>query len=345
MTSPKTILILKPRGFCAGVVRAVDAVESALRKFGPPIYVLKEIVHNRTVISSLEERGAIFVPDLEQIPPGARVFFSAHGVSPQMWIAARARGLQVIDATCPLVSKVHTEAQEYTLQGYSIVIIGHRHHDEIIGLLGEVPVGTPVVETLTQVDELQVKDPARVAYLTQTTLSLDETRAIIERLRQRFPLVKAPKAQDICYATQNRQTALKRVAPRADLVLVVGSENSSNSLRLVEVAANAGAPAYRIDDADAIAPSWLEGVATVGLTAGASAPESLVQEEVAALASRFGFERIEEAEGIDEHVRFILPEAVLAPPGAGVDQPGHPAGASPSGTCRNAAPSAAPVNG
>lgn len=310
----KTIFILKPRGFCAGVVRAVEAVESALRKFGPPIYVLKEIVHNRTVIASLEARGAIFVPDLRSVPPGARTFFSAHGVSPQMWAEARAHNLQVIDATCPLVSKVHNEAQEYTRRGYSIVIIGHRHHDEIIGLLGEVPEGTPVVETLEQVDELSVPDPARVAYLTQTTLSLDETRSIIDRLRQRFPLVAAPKAQDICYATQNRQTALKRIAPRVDLVLVVGSENSSNSLRLVEVAANAGARAFRIDNAEAIDPLWLAGAATVGLTAGASAPETLVQEVVAALRQRFGFSLVEEAEGIDEHVRFILPEAVLTNP-------------------------------
>ncbi|HXE30666.1 MAG TPA: 4-hydroxy-3-methylbut-2-enyl diphosphate reductase [Terriglobales bacterium] len=312
MTTDKTILILKPRGFCAGVVRAVDAVESALRKFGPPIYVLKEIVHNRTVISSLEAAGAIFVPSLDEVPTGARVFFSAHGVSPQVWDEGRARGLQIIDATCPLVSKVHNEAQEYTRAGYSIVIIGHRHHDEIIGLLGEVPEGTPVVETVEQVDQLEIANPERVAYLTQTTLSLDETSAIIARLRERYPQVRAPKAQDICYATQNRQTALKRVAPGADLVLVVGSENSSNSLRLVEVAANAGAPAYRIDDADAIRPEWLEGVRTVGLTAGASAPESLVQDVVAALRCRFGFDHVEEAEGINEHVRFVLPEAVLA---------------------------------
>ncbi|MGH9465752.1 MAG: 4-hydroxy-3-methylbut-2-enyl diphosphate reductase [Terriglobales bacterium] len=308
----KTIWILKPRGFCAGVVRAVEAVESALAKFGPPIYVLKEIVHNRTVIASLEARGAVFVPDLESVPAGARTFFSAHGVSPAMWELARARGLQVIDATCPLVNKVHSEAQEYIRRGYSVVIIGHRHHDEIIGLLGEVPEGTPVVENLEQVDAVEVPDPGRVAYLTQTTLSLDETRGIIERLRARFPQIISPKAQDICYATQNRQTALQRIAPHVDLVLVVGSENSSNSLRLVEVAVNAGTPARRIDDAEAIAPAWLEGVASVGLTAGASAPESLVQQVVSALRERFGFTRVEEAEGIDEHVRFILPEAVLA---------------------------------
>jgi len=312
MNAEKTILILKPRGFCAGVVRAVEAVEQALDKFGPPIYVLREIVHNRTVIGSLEARGAIFVPDLEAVPAGARVFFSAHGVAPQMWTEGERRQLQIIDATCPLVSKVHHEARDYARMGFDLVIIGHRHHDEIIGLLGEVPPDTPVVETIEQVDAIEVRDPSRVAYLTQTTLSLDETSAIIERLRQRFPAIAAPKAQDICYATQNRQTALKRVAPRADLVLVVGSQNSSNSLRLVEVSAGAGTPAYRIDDADAIDAAWLDGVSTVGLTAGASAPESLVQDVVAALRRRFGFARVEEAEGIDEHVRFILPEAVLA---------------------------------
>ncbi|HVB39593.1 MAG TPA: 4-hydroxy-3-methylbut-2-enyl diphosphate reductase, partial [Terriglobales bacterium] len=267
MNAEKTILILKPRGFCAGVVRAVEAVEQALDKFGPPIYVLREIVHNRTVIGSLEARGAIFVPDLEAVPAGARVFFSAHGVAPQMWTEGERRQLQIIDATCPLVSKVHHEACDYARMGFDLVIIGHRHHDEIIGLLGEVPPGTPVVETIEQVDAIEVRDPSRVAYLTQTTLSLDETSAIIERLRQRFPAIAAPKAQDICYATQNRQTALKRVAPRADLVLVVGSQNSSNSLRLVEVSAGAGTPAYRIDDADAIDAAWLDGVSTVGLTA------------------------------------------------------------------------------
>lgn len=313
-TAGKTILILKPRGFCAGVVRAVEAVEVALQRFGPPIYVLKEIVHNRTVIRDLESRGAIFVPRLADVPVGARVFFSAHGVSPQVRTEAAERGLQMIDATCPLVSKVHFEAQDYIRRGYSVIIIGHRNHDEIIGLLGEVPEGTPVVETIDQVDALEVPDPSRVAYLTQTTLSLDETKDIIERLRERFPAVVAPKAQDICYATQNRQTALKRVAPEVDMVLVVGSENSSNSLRLVEVAENAGAPAYRIDDASCIRSEWLDSVQTVGLTAGASAPESLVQNVVAALQQRFGFENVEETEGKTETVRFLLPEEVLTAP-------------------------------
>jgi len=307
----KTVFVLQPRGFCAGVVRAVEAVEEALVQFGAPIYVLKEIVHNRTVIRGLEERGAIFVPSLDAVPVDARVFFSAHGVAPQMWDAARARGLQVIDATCPLVSKVHVEARDYIKRGYSLVIIGHRHHDEIIGLLGEVPEGTPVVETLEQVEALEFPNPERVAYLTQTTLSLDETADIIRRLRERFPAVAAPKAQDICYATQNRQTALKLTAPTVDLVLVVGSENSSNSLRLVEVAENAGVPGYLIDNADDIRPTWLEGVHRVGLTAGASAPESLVQDVVAALRSRFGFTHVEQTGEITENVRFILPEEVL----------------------------------
>jgi 4-hydroxy-3-methylbut-2-enyl diphosphate reductase len=293
------------------VVRAVEAVELALERFGPPIYVLKEIVHNRTVIRDLQSRGAIFVRGLEEVPAGARVFFSAHGVAPQMWQKARERQLEIVDATCPLVSKVHFEARDFLRRGFSIVIIGHRDHDEIVGLLGEVPPGTPVVEDVAQVDDLAIPDPARVVYLTQTTLSLDETAAIIARLRERFPLITGPRAQDICYATQNRQTALKIIAPKVDLVLVVGSENSSNSLRLVEVAENAGTPAYRIDDADSIAPEWLSGVQTVGLTAGASAPESLVQEVVGVLRQRFGFTEVEETGEVEEHIRFVLPEQVL----------------------------------
>ncbi len=309
---PKTVFILKPRGFCAGVVRAVEAVERALDKFGPPIYVLKEIVHNRAVIGTLEARGAVFVHALEQVPEGARVFFSAHGVAPQLWEQARARRLEIIDATCPLVSKVHFEARDYLRRGIDIVIIGHRSHDEIVGLLGEVPPGTPVVETVEQAEALEVAHPGRLAYLTQTTLSLDETAAIIAVLRRRFPRILAPKAQDICYATQNRQTALKLAAPRLDLVLVVGSENSSNSLRLVEVARNAGAPSYRIENAAAIESAWLRNVERLGLTAGASAPESLVQEVVEALRRRFGFERVEETGEVDENVRFSLPAEVLA---------------------------------
>lgn len=308
----KTVLILKPRGFCAGVVRAVEAVERALEQFGPPIYVFNEIVHNRTVIRDLEARGAIFVRSLQDPPAGARVFFSAHGVSPQAWNAARARGLQVIDATCPLVSKVHMEARDYIRRGFSLIIIGHREHDEIVGLLGEVPAETPVVETPEQADRVEVAHPERVAYLTQTTLSLDETAEIIARLRARFPGIAGPKAQDICYATQNRQTALKAIAPEVDAVLVVGSENSSNSLRLVEVAAKAGTPSYRIDGVEEIQPEWLAGVTTLGLTAGASAPESLVRQVVAELQRRFGFENVRETGAIEENVRFTLPAAVAA---------------------------------
>ncbi len=307
----KTVYILKPRGFCAGVVRAVEAVESALDNFGPPIYVLKEIVHNRAVISALEARGAIFVPALDCVPEGARVFFSAHGVAPQLWDEARARNLEIIDATCPLVSKVHFEARDYLRRGTGLIIIGHRSHDEIIGLLGEVPHGTPVVETVEQAEALEIAQPDRLAYLTQTTLSLDETAAIIAVLRRRFPTILAPKAQDICYATQNRQTALKLAAPQLDLVLVVGSENSSNSLRLVEVARNAGTPAYRIENAASIRPEWLHPVERLGLTAGASAPETLVQEVVAELRNRFGFTRVEETGEVDENVRFSLPAEVV----------------------------------
>ncbi len=310
----KTVLILKPRGFCAGVVRAVEAVEQALDRFGPPIYVFNEIVHTRTVIRGLEERGAVFIRRLQEAPEGARVFFSAHGVAPQAWEAARARSLRVIDATCPLVSKVHAEARDYIQRGFSLVIIGHREHDEIVGLLGVVPAGTPVVETPEQAETVAVEHPDRVAYLTQTTLSLDEAAEIIARLRARFPAMVGPKAQDICYATQNRQTALKAIAPRVDAVFVVGSENSSNSLRLVEVAANAGAPAYRIDSVEEIRAAWLEGVAVLGLTAGASAPESLVQQVVAVLRERFAFARVEEVGEIVENVRFSLPAAVAAAP-------------------------------
>lgn len=306
----KTVLILKPRGFCAGVVRAVEAVGQALDKFGPPIYVLHEIVHNRTVIADLEARGAVFIGALEAAPPGSRLFFSAHGVPPQLWDAARARHLAIIDATCPLVSKVHVEARDYIRRGYSLIIIGHREHDEIVGLLGEVPPGTPVVEDAAQAETVPVANPERVAFLTQTTLSLDEAEQIVARLRRRFPAIVGPRAQDICYATQNRQTALKQIAPQVDAVLVVGSENSSNSLRLVEVAANAGTPAYRVDGAADIRPEWLRQVRVLGLTAGASAPESLVQRVVAVLQERFGFTRVEESEGIEEHVRFTLPAAV-----------------------------------
>src|SRR5438105_6628328 len=282
----KTLLLLKPRGFCAGVVRAIDIVRIALEAFGPPIYVRKEIVHNRFVVEELQGKGAIFVDSVEEVPNGERVIYSAHGVSPEVREASQRRKLRVIDATCPLVTKVHVEAVRFASQGYSLILIGHRDHDEVIGTLGEAPMVTQVVGSPDEVDDLIVPDPDRVAYLTQTTLSLDETKDIIEALRQRFPNIKGPAAQDICYATQNRQQAVKHVAADADLLLVVGSDNSSNSNRLVEVARNQGTASHLIENCKAIRPEWLHGVNTIALTAGASAPECLVEEVVKYLAGK-----------------------------------------------------------
>src|SRR5580658_697112 len=273
----KRILLLKPRGFCAGVVRAIDIVRIALETFGAPIYVRKEIVHNRFVVNDLAAKGAIFVEDIDQVPEGARVIYSAHGVSPAVRQHAKDRGLKVIDATCPLVTKVHVEAIKFARQGYSLVLVGHRDHEEVEGTQGEAPNVTQVVSTLAEVAALIVPDPEKVAYLTQTTLSLDEARYMIEALKAKFPNIIGPHAQDICYATENRQVAVKNVAHGADLVLVVGSKNSSNSNRLVEVSQNLGTKSYLIDKADHIEPQWLEGVNTVAITAGASAPEILVQ--------------------------------------------------------------------
>jgi len=244
----KTLLLLKPRGFCAGVVRAIDIVRIALEAFGPPIYVRKEIVHNRFVVEELQGKGAIFVDSVEEVPNGERVIYSAHGVSPEVREASEHRGLRVIDATCPLVTKVHVEAVKFAKEGYSLILIGHRDHDEVIGTLGEAPIVTQVVGSPEEVGSLTVADPNRVAFLTQTTLSLDETRDIIAALRLRFPNIKGPHAQDICYATENRQTAVKDVASECDLLLVVGSDNSSNSNRLVEVAGNLGTKAYLIEN-------------------------------------------------------------------------------------------------
>ncbi|MBV9481442.1 MAG: 4-hydroxy-3-methylbut-2-enyl diphosphate reductase, partial [Acidobacteria bacterium] len=276
-TERKTVLLLKPRGFCAGVVRAIDIVRIALEAFGPPIYVRKEIVHNRFVVEELQGKGAIFVDSVDEVPDGERVIYSAHGVSPEVREASKSRGLRVIDATCPLVTKVHVEAVKFAREGYSLILIGHRDHDEVIGTLGEAPLVTQVVGSPVEVEALVLPDPTRVAYLTQTTLSLDETRDVIEALRKRFPHIKGPAAQDICYATENRQTAVKHVASEADLLLVVGSDNSSNSKRLVEVARSLGTSAHLIDSYINIEPGWLEGVKTVALTAGASAPECLVE--------------------------------------------------------------------
>ncbi len=302
----KKIVLLSPRGFCAGVVRAIDVVKIALEMYGAPIYVRKEIVHNRHVVEDLRAAGAIFVDELSEVPSGARVIFSAHGVSPAVRSEAEERGLTVIDATCPLVTKVHLEAIKFARQGYSLVLIGHKDHDEVIGTMGEVPDAMVLVETVEDVDRLDLPNPDKVAYLTQTTLSLDETRDIIGRLKERYPRITGPHSQDICYATENRQIAVKAVAPLCDLLLVVGSQNSSNSRRLVEVCEKTGVPSYLVDDERDVQTSWLDGVATVAVTAGASAPEILVQRLIQSLALH-GFVAMEEIEIKEEDVRFSLP--------------------------------------
>ncbi len=317
----KTLLLLKPRGFCAGVVRAIDIVRIALEAFGPPIYVRKEIVHNRFVVEELQDKGAIFVDSVDEVPSGERVIYSAHGVSPEVREASQARNLRVIDATCPLVTKVHVEAVKFAREGYSLILIGHRDHDEVIGTLGEAPMVTQVVGSPDEVDSLTVPNPERVAYLTQTTLSLDEARDTIAALRKKFPKITGPAAQDICYATENRQQAVKHVVSDADLLLVVGSQNSSNSNRLVEVARNFSAQSHLIDSYRDIRPEWLENARTVALTAGASAPECLVEEVVEYLRTR-GFGNVKEVEVIPENVRFGLPpeivEAIASAPAAGI---------------------------
>lgn len=315
-TSARKVLLLTPRGFCAGVVRAIDVVKIALGLYGAPIYVRKEIVHNRHVVDELRAAGAVFVDELAEVPEGARVIFSAHGVSPAVRQDANARGLQVIDATCPLVTKVHLEAVRFARQGYTIILIGHRDHDEVIGTLGEAPESTVLVCTEDDVAHLEVRDPAKVAYLTQTTLSLDETRGIVAALRKKYPLIAGPHSQDICYATENRQLAVKAVAPLCELLLVVGSKNSSNSRRLVEVCEKAGVPSYLIDDESEVKPRWLEGVNTVAVTAGASAPENLVESLLAWLAGK-GYLEVEEVQIKEEDVRFSLPPE-LGHPAAGL---------------------------
>ncbi len=303
----KKVLLLTPRGFCAGVVRAIDVVKIALDLYGAPIYVRKEIVHNRHVVEELRQNGAIFVEELSEVPPGGRVIFSAHGVSPAVRKQAQARQLKVIDATCPLVTKVHLEAVRFAKRGFTIVLVGHKDHDEVTGTLGEAPDSTILVETEADVDQLTIPDPERVCYLTQTTLSLDETTGIIARLKERFPSIQAPPAQDICYATENRQLAVKAIAPQCQLLLVVGSQNSSNSRRLVEVCRNAGVPSYLIDDESELDPAWLYNVDTVAVTAGASAPEHLVQNLIEFLQNRYAFGSVQEVEIKEEDVRFSLP--------------------------------------
>ncbi len=320
LVAEKRILLLKPRGFCAGVVRAIDIVKIALETFGAPIYVRKEIVHNRFVVNELADKGAIFVDDIDDVPSGMRVIYSAHGVSPAVRERSKERKLKVIDATCPLVTKVHVEAVKFARQGYSLVLIGHRDHDEIEGTLGEAPEVTQVVSNVAEVQSLEVPDPEHVAYLTQTTLSLDEARDIIQALKIKYPKIVGPHSQDICYATENRQVAVKNVAHDADLVLVVGSNNSSNSNRLVEVSKNLSTRSYLIDNSEAIDPAWFEGVSTVAVTAGASAPEVLVEEVVAYLKQK-GFGDVEEVEVMPENVRFGLPpeivQAIAAAPSNG----------------------------
>jgi len=306
-TPVKKIILLRPRGFCAGVVRAIDVVKIVLNLYGAPVYVRKEIVHNRHVVDELRQAGAIFVDELSEVPEGARVIFSAHGVSPAVREEALQRHLQVIDATCPLVTKVHLEAVRFARQDYTIILIGHAGHDEVIGTLGEAPESTMLVSSVADVDRLEVKDPNKISYLTQTTLSLDETKDIVERLQQRFPAIKGPKTQDICYATENRQLGVKAVVPLTEVLLVVGSQNSSNSRRLVEVCENEGVPAYLVDDSREVKPEWLAGIKTVAVTAGASAPENLVQELIQSLETQFGFDFMEEMELKEEDVRFHLP--------------------------------------
>jgi len=300
------LLLAKPRGFCAGVERAIGVVNIALELFGAPIYVRKEIVHNKHVIETLAAKGAIFVEEISEVPEGAVVIFSAHGVSPEVRNDAAAKRLKVIDATCPLVTKVHLEAIRFANERRSIILVGHQGHDEIIGTMGEVPDHIHLVGSVEEAEKVQVKDPDRVAVTTQTTLGVDDTREIIDILKRRFPKLVAPSSDDICYATQNRQEAVKLMAKDADLVLVLGSDNSSNSKRLKEVAEMCGARAHLVDDASEIDPAWLEGAHCVAITAGASAPEYLVQ-EVIAYFQQMGVEQIEEIEAIDEKVTFTPP--------------------------------------
>jgi 4-hydroxy-3-methylbut-2-en-1-yl diphosphate reductase len=304
--APKRVLLAAPRGYCAGVDRAVETVEKALELHGPPVYVRKEIVHNKHVVEELAKRGAIFVEEESEVPEGELVVFSAHGVSPAVHENAATRNLRTIDATCPLVTKVHVSARKFAEQGYSIILIGHAGHEEVEGTTGEASDAITLVETIEDVDGLEVEDPDHVAFITQTTLSVDETAGIIARLRERFPKIVSSKVDDICYATTNRQIAVKQLAREADLVLVIGSTNSSNSNRLVEVARADGVPAYLIDDETEIDPSWLDGVRVVGVTSGASAPESLVS-RVCDWFHALGVERIEPYRMVEEDVTFRLP--------------------------------------
>jgi len=310
VNAPTKILLAAPRGYCAGVDRAVQSVERALETHGAPVYVRKEIVHNKHVVEQLRDSGAIFVDELnDSIPEGAVTVFSAHGVAPSVHAEAAERKLQTIDATCPLVTKVHREAVKFAEDGYTIILIGHDGHEEVEGTMGEAPDSIILVETLDDVDSLEVDDPEKLAFISQTTLSVDETSIIIDRLRERFPSIISPRTDDICYATTNRQAAVKQLAPLCDLVLVIGSSNSSNSNRLVEVAREHGARSHLIDNESQVEEQWLEGVETLGITSGASAPEELVQRLVELFRAQ-GTSDVEEFEVVEEDVRFMLPKTI-----------------------------------
>jgi 4-hydroxy-3-methylbut-2-enyl diphosphate reductase len=312
----RRVLLARPRGYCAGVDRAVQAVEKALDRYGPPIYVRKQIVHNTHVVRALEQRGAIFVDETDEVPGQAAIVFSAHGVAPQVRQEAAERGLNTIDATCPLVTKVHSEARRFAAQDYDILLIGHQGHEEVEGTTGEAPAHIHLVDGPADVAKVQVRDPAKVVWLSQTTLSVDETIETVAALRERFPLMIDPPSDDICYATQNRQAAVKRIARECDVVIVVGSENSSNSVRLVEVAVDSGAgAAYLVDDGSAIQQDWLEGAGCVGVTSGASVPENLVAGVLDRLAG-IGFGTVEEVEAVEENMVFALPRELRERPGA-----------------------------
>jgi 4-hydroxy-3-methylbut-2-enyl diphosphate reductase len=308
-TAPrKRVLLAKPRGYCAGVDRAVQTVEEALKLYGAPIYVRKQIVHNKHVVATLEAKGAVFVEENEEVPGGSIVIFSAHGVAPEVYEQAKQRNLKAIDATCPLVTKVHQEARRFAAEDYDILLIGHEGHEEVIGTSGEAPAHIQLVDGPAGVDKVTVRDPAKVVWLSQTTLSVDETLETVAQLKQRLPLLMSPPSDDICYATQNRQQVMKQIAPDCDLVLVVGSRNSSNSVRMVEVAVQAGAQRGElVDFAHEIQDEWLDGVTTVGLSSGASVPDDLVQEVLAHLSKR-GFEDVEEVVTVDERLVFSLPQ-------------------------------------
>jgi 4-hydroxy-3-methylbut-2-enyl diphosphate reductase len=301
------VILAQPRGFCAGVERAIEIVERALKVYGPPVYVRHEIVHNKRVVEDLKAKGAVFVEEVDEVPAGAITIFSAHGVAQSVEDDARTRDLPVIDATCPLVAKVHKEGQRYAEKGFEVILIGHEGHPEVEGTMGRIPGTVYLVETRQDVADLDVRDPAKLAYVTQTTLSVDDTREVIEALKGRFPRIVGPDVKDICYATQNRQAAIRELGKQVDLLLVVGAHNSSNSNRLREIGAECGVPSYLIEDAKTLDPAWLEGIDSVGISAGASTPEELVRELIEGMRRHRPIE-LEVLDGIEEHIQFKIPE-------------------------------------